>query len=1176
VEIRLLSEPQYSEEFDMMVDDIIDQYRAGEFEGEELERVRAYFFKSEARREKLRWAIALDESKNRPAANGQGTGNPAKVVQIDTKRRSFTQPFAIAAMLLVTASIGFFVWRSLRPQSQSDLARGLVAFQTAYRDERPVDVRLSGLNYAKLPNQRGGNVKVDDLQRDLAASSLLRAVADNPNDAAARHALGQYYVTQSDFEKAIRELTAALELDPRNAKIHSDLGAALLEQGIIQGSGSEQGQKFKSFGTSLQHLNKAIELDPNLLDAYFNRALLHQHMGQTEQAKKAWQEYLQKDPSSPWATEAQNNLKQLEAEQSGARDIKDDVKDFVQAQKEGNDGAAWQLITDTYTTAGNAITNYLLDVQLGIERSELLPGPNDSFSALELIAKLETSHAGDRYTADLLSQISRAPPNARAALAQARRHMRLAYALFTESKYPDAIEEYRKAKHAYELAGTESGVAFVEYRLAHCYVFLPDHDEARLRLKRLLTIGESNHYRWLLANCLYSLAHVSADSYEYSDALEYSERALHGFEDIDDANGVLRCLTQIADFYQVLNRMGRSLSYLSRAMAIASSRRVEPMQRWILLAQMGFCMTEMDLYEAAVFYQKEAVSTAVEMKRPLPLTRSYNYLSSTYAAMYRYDQAADEAKNGFEVGRSLQSKVGGIEIMATALLQLGEIRRQAGDCGKAIEEYDTSLRYYSQIKFSYFSYRAYKGKLQCYMANSDHEAVESELRRVLDLSEQYRSKITVESQRNSFYDLEQGVYDLAVTHELNVNDKIKGFEYSEESKGRSLLDAVQRGAAVRGKGADVEVKLHAVSRSLSATEVMNKMPRNAQILQYAVLDDRLVMWLVTNSRIEWATYPIPAPALNEKVRKYLETVSVPPDDKQPYNREPAAELYGVLIAPIKDLLDQSQPLCIVPDKILNYVPFAALVSPESKKFLIEDYRLCLAPSSSLFVYLSSAAERKAGDVQEQLLSVGNPNFNRERFRSLRDLPASVREAREVSRLYQNSPPLIRDQARESKIKEAIESAGVVHFATHYVLNEQSEILSGFPLTPEDNDSSSDAASNGFLQSYEIYRLNLRRVRLVVLSACSTGIERQYSGEGAVGAVRPFLVAGVPTAVASLWPVDSDATAELMISFHKHRHNESQSVTQALRTAQIEMLQKPSQQHPYYWAPFAVIGGLSSY
>jgi CHAT domain-containing protein len=135
------------------------------------------------------------------------------------------------------------------------------------------------------------------------------------------------------------------------------------------------------------------------------------------------------------------------------------------------------------------------------------------------------------------------------------------------------------------------------------------------------------------------------------------------------------------------------------------------------------------------------------------------------------------------------------------------------------------------------------------------------------------------------------------------------------------------------------------------------------------------------------------------------------------------------------------------------------------------------------------------------------------------------------------------------------------------------------LTPEDDDSLIDLGLNGFLQSHEIYRLNLRRMRLVVLSACSTGIERQYRGEGAVGAVRPFLVAGVPTAVVSLWGVDSDATAELMVSFHRHRRQDPHPVAQALRDAQLEMLQatnKPAHQHPYYWAPFVVIGGLSTY
>ncbi len=1173
-----------------MVDEIIDQYRAGEFDEEELEQVRTYFFRSDDRQEKLRFAIALDERKKRIAGNGPGAGKstpPATVTHLHSGRRSFmpylataaiTPYVAIAAMILVTAGLGYVAWNALRTPSQSDLDRGLVAFQTAYREERPVDVRLSSLNYARLPNQRGDAVKVDELQRDLAASSLLKAVSDNPNAAAPHHVLGQYYTAQRDFDRASRELNTALALEPQNAKIHSDLGAALLEQGRIQQSGAEKGKEFETFAKSLQHLQKAIELDPNLLDAYFNRALLLQHMTPGVQAATAWKEYLQKDSTSPWADEARRNLKNIEAEHT-SRGIRDDVKDLLKARNEGNDDAAWTLISDNYTTAGNAITNYLVDAYFGIERSDLVSGPGENLAALDLVARLEASRANDRYTSDLVSQFSRAPPKARASFTQARRHMRLAYALFTDSKYQEAIEEYRKAKRAYELAGTPSGVTFVEYRLAHCYLFLPNHDEARRLLSRLLPVCESQQYRWMFAHSLSSMAHADADSYEYSTALEYAERALKQFEEIGDANGMVKCLTQFADFNQALNRVSRAMSYFSKALAIASSRPVEPMRRWPLLAGIGFCMSASQAYQAAIFYQKEALATAVEMKRPLPISRSYSYLGSAYATIGMFSEAVNQAKNAFALGRSLQDRSAGLDIMANSSLQLGDIQRKAGDCRKAIEEYDASLRYYSQIKFSYFSYSAYKGKLQCFMANSDHAAVDSELLRVMRLSEQYRSKITTESQRNSFYDMEHRVYDLAIAHEIATNDKIKAFEYSEESKGRSLLDAVRRGATVRGTGAELEVKLKAVSHSLTAGELMKKMPRNAQILQYAVLDDRLVMWVVTTSGLEAAVSPVRAQVLDQKVRAFLDTVIRPPKDSQPYNRALAEELYGILVAPVKNLLTESAPLRIVADRMLNFVPFAALVSPESKKFLIEDYRLCFAPSSSVFVYLSSAAEGKAAQVEESLLSVGNPTFSRARFASLQDLPASIGEAREVARFYREPKLLVRDDARESNIRAALETADVGHFAMHYVLNEQSEMLSGFPLALEENESLVDRGFNGFLQSYEIYRLNLRRMRLVVLSACSTGIEREYQGEGAVGAVRPFLVAGVPTAVASLWPVDSDATAELMIRFHKHRRQSSQAVVQALREAQIEMLQaadKPAQQHPYYWAPFVVIGGLSPY
>jgi CHAT domain-containing protein len=147
---------------------------------------------------------------------------------------------------------------------------------------------------------------------------------------------------------------------------------------------------------------------------------------------------------------------------------------------------------------------------------------------------------------------------------------------------------------------------------------------------------------------------------------------------------------------------------------------------------------------------------------------------------------------------------------------------------------------------------------------------------------------------------------------------------------------------------------------------------------------------------------------------------------------------------------------------------------------------------------------------------------------------------------------------------------------HFIVNERSEMLSGFPLTPETRAGASNESSNGFLESQEIYRLKLPRLRLAILSACQTGIERQYRGEGAVGAARPFFVAGVPTVVASLWPVDSDASAELMIEFHQHLHG-PRRVTQALREAQVDMIHGADARfrHPYYWAPFLTIGGLNN-
>ena len=109
-------------------------------------------------------------------------------------------------------------------------------------------------------------------------------------------------------------------------------------------------------------------------------------------------------------------------------------------------------------------------------------------------------------------------------------------------------------------------------------------------------------------------------------------------------------------------------------------------------------------------------------------------------------------------------------------------------------------------------------------------------------------------------------------------------------------------------------------------------------------------------------------------------------------------------------------------------------------------------------------------------------------------------------------------------------------------------------------------------------MKFNRTRLVVLSACQTGIERVYQGEGAIGLARPFIASGVPVVVGSLWPVESESTADLMISFHKQRKQNHVSTVEALRGAQLEILhqQQPGSPKNYGWAAFIAIGGYAAF
>lgn len=281
VENRLLSDPEFVEEFDITVNELTDEYVAGEVQGAEREQMERYFFAAPARRQKLRVAQALKESQQ----------------QRHPKQRWFPrQEWRIAASILLLVGVSFGVWRiATNRGGSSELDQGLLALQTAVREERPIEARISGLPHAAYLGKRGSEAE-SAMQSELrrAELHLNQAAQEKPE---VQHASGKIYLAQGKFDAAIERFEASLKGQPNNAQVYNDLGVAFLEKGELN--------------RSLESFNKALQLDSNLLDALFNRALCYQALSRTEDAKADWREYLKRDAASPWTAEARRKLEIL-------------------------------------------------------------------------------------------------------------------------------------------------------------------------------------------------------------------------------------------------------------------------------------------------------------------------------------------------------------------------------------------------------------------------------------------------------------------------------------------------------------------------------------------------------------------------------------------------------------------------------------------------------------------------------------------------------------------------------------------------------------------------------------------------------------------------------------------------------------------------------------------------
>jgi CHAT domain-containing protein len=1188
VEEQLLINDEY---FDLLLvaeDDLIDDYARSALSDQARASFEAHFLSTPERRDKLRFALALRNYVTTEPAPVEA--NPAEAKPVEAKAASrpawwkplFSTPaLRLAAAAIIVMALGLGIWRVAF--YESELTKGLSALNKAYSAERPVEARISKLDYAPFPVTRSADARpVDKLSLNRSERILFDEAEAHPG-AESFHALGKLYLTEKKFDEAIEQFEKALKLDDKNAQLHSDLGAALLEKGKVDLAKEDPGISLGEFARSLEHLNKALELNGSLLEALFNRALCHQYMSLLNQAEEDWRKYVEKDSTSRWAEEARERLRQIEEQkQRISQDEEQLFQDFLAARQAKDDDSAWEIISRNRDINGSLIENRLLDEYLDLAIKGKDSEAGERLRALAYAGELEITKARDHYISNLASFYGLTSQADKQALAQARHLTKLGHENLNKFNSEEALSLYNRAGEIFVRAGDVCEAAYIKYPQGHSYLLQHKPESGLAIFQQLADDCETRQYRWLLAQTLNAIGNANTALRDFSKAINYSKRSLELSEEIGDVRGVMKTLNQLAGEYFSLNNYDKSLGLYARSLALIDVSRPGLLQLWRNYFSIAQALDQMGLYAAAIDYQKEALQTAIQARMPQLICRSYTYLGLHYGNRQEYEEATKNIQLSFDVSKTFSDKVARVETTAYSFLQLGYVYKQAGDFIKALANYDEAIQLYGELESKYFDYVARKGKLLCCMAQGGCPSIEQELAATLDLFDKNRAMIQEESNRNTYFDGEQNIYDLAIDFEFSTKgNSRKAFEYSEACRARSLCDMAGADIKLIDDRNNPDILFDRASQPKSMEEIQERMPDQTQILQYAALKDKLLIWVVSKGKehVSAAT-SISLEKLKERIDSYRLLISRPPEGNNEEAEREAKYLYDALITPVEFAFDAGKQLCIVPDKVLNYLPFDALISPTSGKYFIEEHDFVESPSSRMFIICSDAAREKNDGRSEDLLSVGNPLFDAKAYPFLSDLPSAAKEAEAIAGYYKSPHRFITGRAAtKERVETEMEKSDVIHLALHSVVNELSPHRSKLVLAEDRTGGNNAGKPDGAIQAYEIYKLDLSRARLVVLSACQTGIERYYGGEGMIGISRPFIAKRVPLVVASLWPVNSDSTTELMISFHKHRKSEKGiSTTEALRRAQRDMIESPEPSHrsPYHWASFVAIGGYAEF
>ncbi|MBK6316105.1 MAG: CHAT domain-containing protein [Blastocatellia bacterium] len=958
------------------------------------------------------------------------------------------------------------------------------------------------------------------------AAEVLAEGVERPTGAALR-AVGVLRLAEGRYRLASATLERAREAAPTDARIAADLAVALLEESI--------GEDVPRLAArALAVADEAIALDPFVDEAWFTRAAALEHLWIGPAAVQAWYDYLGRDEGSAWSVEARRRVCALEQLANTSARV-EARRRFETAIAEGNAALAEAVAREYPSEARRVATDLLVkDWPAAVFAGSETEGRRRE-GELRAAADAIFSSQQDRFFVDAVTSIrSSIVGGDLRSLAQGLAAYSDGREAFRRGELQLAAKHFEDASVQLTAAGCEAVATLAEFDAARCEIYSREYDSVLRRLETLRPASERRGYRHLAARAWWVSGYVHAVRFDVAPALGQLRQALDELDAVGDVEGSAIVGLLLAETSHWYGLGDEAWDYGRRALA-ALSRLGSTGQ-----ASVGFsgiailagadgevsaskCLLDAAGWAAAGAGDSSSEAAAMGLRAVMHLRRGDRVASSSDLS-----SARDAA---LRVSDPLLSRLTGREV------DLCEAEVSVTDApDRAVELLTLVLAAYERTNDRVRTVQCLRLRAAAHLSRGDGDAALLDLEAAVRELDEQRRRLNVAELRARLGAEVDAVFGAVIEMQFQRLANPDGaFEYLERKRTweRSERDTV---------------------RPPSSSDVAATLEVGETVLVYSAQAGALRVWAIDRNGAAFARTEIGADRIAELVERFRRGVEHGDASELPQLSDPLVE---ALWRPVEERIPEDATVTIVGDAAIRGLPFGALVDSRTGRFLIQRNAFAVARSVRDVVRRSESTIAPDGPV----LVVGDPEFDTARHPGLARLSSAEDEARAVASMYGSARVLLAGEATVQAFREGVGKAAIIHYAGHAVDNL------------EGRGESSLLLAGGFLTASEVARMRLDGVRLTVLAACGTSAGGA-GPEGSIGSeslAEAFLDAGVEEVVASHWAVSDDATAEMLVEFHR-RLRVGESTAAALRGAVLSVIGGPDGGGipPRDWAAFGVI------